>query len=101
MQVLLQPMLVVRLGDDGDVPLGGPPQEDLRRGLLVLLSERGDDLVFEQERGVEGILLLELGRFGVKCVERRKNGGSRFSEEVEFVVNLLQCTIVLRSSSKP
>ena len=55
-QVLRQPGGVVALGDDSDAPLGSPPEQDLGRGLAVLLSNGLDSLVVEQQRGVLSLL---------------------------------------------
>lgn len=59
-QVLLQTLLVVALGDDSNSSLGAPSQEDLSRGLVVLLSESSDGGVLEEDRGVLGLLPVEL-----------------------------------------
>jgi len=56
LEVLLETVLVVGLGDDSNSTLSGPSEEDLCRGLVVLLGEASDHLVLKEERGVLGDL---------------------------------------------
>lgn len=60
LQVLSQTSGVVALGDNSDVTLSSPAQQNLSRGALVLGSESSDDSVVEQEGGILGLLDLEL-----------------------------------------
>lgn len=59
-QILLQPALVVALRDDGDIPLGGPPQENLRGCLAVLIGDALHSWVVEEQGRVLGLLHIEL-----------------------------------------
>lgn len=59
-KVLCEPGLVVRLGDDGDAPLGSPTEQDLGRGLAVLVCDALDGLVIEEKSSVLGVLHAEL-----------------------------------------
>lgn len=59
-QVLRQAARVVALGDDGDVALGGPAEQHLGGGLAVLLGNRLDGRVVEQQRRVLGLLVVQL-----------------------------------------
>lgn len=60
LQVLQQPALGVGLGDDGQSALGGPAQENLCGGALVLLGDGSDGGVLEENGGVVGLLPVEL-----------------------------------------
>lgn len=59
-QVLLEPLGIVGLGNDNNVPLGGPAKEHLRRCLAVGVGGLLDGWVFKQGADVEGALVLEL-----------------------------------------
>lgn len=59
LQVLLQALSRVGLGDDGKTTLGGPSKEDLSGGLAVLLRDRSDDGVLEERRGILGLVPVE------------------------------------------
>lgn len=48
------------LGDDGKATLGSPSEEDLGRGLVVLLSETLKDLVLHEGRSRLGDIHVEL-----------------------------------------
>lgn len=59
-QVLCQPLGVVGLGNDDNVPLGGPAQKHLRGGLVVVLGRLGDGGVLEQRADIQGALIFQL-----------------------------------------
>jgi hypothetical protein len=59
-QVLLQTVLRVALGDNGQTALCRPPQQDLCGCLAVLLGDLLDDGVIEQERSIRGDLHVAL-----------------------------------------
>lgn len=60
LQVLRQAGGVVALGDNGNVTLSSPAQQDLSRGAVVLGGNGGDGSVLEQLGGILGVLELEL-----------------------------------------
>lgn len=60
LEVLSQTGRVVALGDDSDVTLSGPAQEDLSGRTVVLGGNAGDGGVLEQLGGVLGVLHLQL-----------------------------------------
>ena len=59
-KVLSETILVVGLGNDGNAALGGPSQEDLTRGLVVLVGNLLDSLVVKEKRGIVCSLHLQL-----------------------------------------
>jgi hypothetical protein len=59
-QVLLQTVLRVALGDDSETTLSGPSEQYLGGGLAVGFRDLGDDGVVEEERGVGGELHVAL-----------------------------------------
>lgn len=60
LQVLRQAGGVVALGDNGNVTLSSPAQQDLSRGAVVLGGNGGDGGVLEQLGSILGVLELEL-----------------------------------------
>jgi len=60
LQVLLETLLVVTLGNDGQSSLSSPSQKHLGRSLAVLLSNDSNNRVFEKNRGVLSLLELKL-----------------------------------------
>ena len=73
-QILCQPALVVTLGDDGHISLRRPAQQDLRRRFPVLVCDGLDGGVVEEERGVLGLLHVELEE-GLRAKGRVRGDG--------------------------
>lgn len=60
LQVLSQASGVIALGDNSNVTLSSPAQQDLGGSAVVLGSKRSDDSVVEQTGGILGLLDLQL-----------------------------------------
>lgn len=58
-QVLGQTVRVVALRNDGDISLGGPPEQDLGGGFALLVGNALDGRVVEEGRGILGLLQTE------------------------------------------
>lgn len=71
-QVLLQAVHVVRLGNNNNVSLGAPAQQDLARGLAVLLGDALDHVGLEERLGALGLFVVHLEE-----AERAKGGVAR------------------------
>lgn len=59
-QVLRQTVLVIALGNDSNAPLRRPPQQDLRRGLAVLVRNALDGRVLKKKGGILRLLHVQL-----------------------------------------
>lgn len=60
LEVLLETVLAVGLGNDGNAALGGPAEQNLGGGHAVLGGDALDDIVVEEKRGVLSTLHLQL-----------------------------------------
>ncbi len=60
LEILLQPLVIVALGNDGQSSLRCPSQQDLCWGTFVLLGDLGHDRVLEENGGVLRLLPFEL-----------------------------------------